>query len=388
MAGFEIARRARAMPQSGIREIFAAARGYDDVRSLGIGEPDFDTPAPVAEAISEAVGTGIGSYTDGPGRPDLRVALAEKLETSNAIAVDPESELIVTPGAMGALFAAVNVVCDPGDEVLVPTPYWPNYHGHLVSAGAEMVPVPTTKSGGFVPRPEDIEAAVTEDTVGMILNTPANPTGAVVPPETLEAIGETLAAADLWAILDETYEHLVYEDATHHSLASDPEFFDRAVTIHSFSKSFAMTGWRVGYASGPAEVIEEMAVLQEHTASCAAEPSQVAAKAALDHPEIVAEIHDAFAGRRDLILGRLREIPGVDPGNPRGAFYVFADVSELTGDTRSFVMDLIDEVQVTAVPGSEFGAAGEGFVRFSYATDEGTIRDAMDRFERFVESRQ
>lgn len=387
MTGFDTAARAQAMPQSGIREIFAAAKGYDDVRSLGIGEPDFDTPEPIAEAISDAVGTGIGSYTPGSGRADLRVALAEKLQTTNGITVDPDSELIVTPGAMGALFAAVNVVCDPGDEVLVPAPYWPNYRGHLVSAGAQMVPVPTRNSEGFVPRIEDIEAAVTEDTVGLILNTPGNPTGTVVPRERLETLGETLVARDLWAILDETYEHLVYEDATHHSLASDPDLFERAVTVHSFSKSFAMTGWRVGYASGPAAVIEEMAVLQEHTVSCAAEPSQVAARRALDHPEIVDAIHDAFAGRRDLLLDRLREIPGVDPGNPKGAFYVFADVSELTGETWPFVMNLLDEVQVTAVPGSEFGEAGEGFVRFSYATDEPTIREAMDRFERFVESR-
>jgi aspartate aminotransferase/aminotransferase len=384
---FHIAERARSIPQSGIRKIFDVAKQYDDVRSLGIGEPDFATPEPVAAAVAEALGTGIGSYTDGVGRADLRQALAEKLDESNGIAVDPASELVVTPGAMGALYAAVNVVCEPGDEVLVPTPYWPNYRGHLASAGASMVPVPTTKAEGFVPRPEDVADAVTADTVGIILNSPANPTGAVVPPGRLEAIGETLVEHDLWAILDETYEDLVYEDATHHSLASDPEFFQRAITVHTFSKSYAMTGWRLGYASGPAGVVEQMAVLQEHASSCAAEPSQVAAKAALDHPEVVEEIHGAFARRRRLILDRLEAIPGVDPGNPRGAFYVFADVSALTDDTHSLVMDLLDEVQVAAVPGSEFGEAGEGCLRFSYATDEETIAEAMDRFEEFVLAR-
>jgi len=278
---FDIASRAGAIPQSGIREVFAAAKEYDDVRSLGIGEPDFATPAPIATAVSDALGTGIGSYTDGKGHRDLRDALAGKLSESNDIAVDPESELVVTPGAMGALYTAMHAVCDPGEEVLVPAPYWPNYRGQLASAGAEMRPVPTTKSAGFVPDPETVAAAITDDTVGMILNTPANPTGAVVPPATLRAIGETLADHDCWAIVDETYEDLVYEEATHHSLASDPDCFERTITIHSFSKSYAMTGWRLGYASGPAEVIGEMAVLQEHISSCATEPSQVAARAAL-----------------------------------------------------------------------------------------------------------
>jgi aspartate aminotransferase/aminotransferase len=384
---FEIAGRAGSIPQSGIRRIFQVAKEYDDVRSLGIGEPDFATPEPVAEAVSEALGTGVGSYTDGAGRPDLRAALAEKLDRANGISVDPDSELVVTPGAMGGLYAAVNVICEPGDEVLVPTPYWPNYRGHLASAGAEMVPVPTTKAEGFVPDPRAVADAVTGDTVGMILNTPANPTGAVVPPDRLDAIGDELVEHDLWAILDETYEDLVYEDATHHSLASDPGFFERSITVHTFSKSYAMTGWRLGYASAPAPVAERMTILQEHASSCAAEPSQVAAKAALDHPEVVEEIHGAFASRRQLILDRLEAIPRVDPGNPRGAFYVFADVSALAEDSYELVMDLLEEVQVAAVPGSEFGEAGEGCLRFSYATDEATIAEAMDRFERFVEDR-
>jgi aspartate aminotransferase/aminotransferase len=385
---FDVARRVRDIPSSGIRDVFDAAKEYDDVRSLGIGEPDFATPPPIARAVSEALGTGVGSYTAGAGRDDLRAALAEKLDATNDIVVDPGEELLVTPGAMGALYAAVVTVCAPGDEVLVPSPYWPNYRGHLAGAGADLVPVPTAQSEGFVPRPGDVADAVTGDTVGMILNTPTNPTGAVVPPGTVRAIGEVLADRGLWAILDETYEHLVYGDATHHSLASDPGLFERTITVHSFSKSYALTGWRLGYASGPAGVIEEMAVLQEHACSCAAEPSQVAAKAALDHPEIVEGIHDAFARRRGILLDRLEAIPGVDPGTPRGAFYVFADVSALTDDTRAFVQELLAEVGVAAVPGPVFGDAGTGFLRFSYATDEETIREAMDRFERAARTRQ
>jgi len=278
------------------------------------------------------------------------------------------------------------VVADAGDEVLLPEPYWSNYHGHVANTGADLVTVPTTAADEFVPRPEAIADRITDDTAGLILNTPNNPTGAVVPPSTLQEIGDLLVEHDAWVILDETYEDLVYDDATHHSLASDDALFERSITVHSFSKSYAMTGWRVGYATGPADVIERMRVLQEHTVSCAAEPAQVAAMAALDHPEVASEIHDAFARRRTLILDRLADIPGVDPGTPRGAFYVFADVSALTDDTREFAKQLLP-AGVAAIPGSVFGDAGEGFLRFSYANDETVIRDAMDRFERAVETR-
>jgi aspartate aminotransferase/aminotransferase len=212
----------------------------------------------------------------------------------------------------------------------------------------------------------------------MILNTPSNPTGAVVPLDRLRAIGDLLVDRDHWAIVDETYEDLVYADATHHSLASDPALFDRTVTVHTFSKSYAMTGWRLGYATAPAEVISPMRVLQEHTVSCVAEPTQVAGLAALDHRGIVDEIHDELAGRRRLILDRLEGIDGVDPGDPRGAFYVFADVSDVTTDSLGFVDHLLETAQVGAIPGSVFGDAGEGFVRLSYATDRGTIETAMD----------
>ena len=383
---FEFADRMARMPQSGIREIFDAAQAYDDLADLSIGEPDFTTPEPIATAVADAIGDGAGGYTQTVGRSDLRAAIAAKLADANDIRADPETEVMVTPGAMGALFAATQVVADAGDEVLLPEPYWSNYHGHVANTGADLVTVPTAAADDFVPRPEAIAERITDDTAGLILNTPNNPTGAVVPPSTLREIGDLLVEHDIWVILDETYEDLVYDGATHHSLASDDALFERSITVHSFSKSYAMTGWRVGYATGPADVIERMRVLQEHTVSCAAEPAQVAAMAALDHPEVASEIHDAFTRRRTLILDRLADIPGVDPGTPRGAFYVFADVSALTDDTREFAKQLLP-AGVAAIPGSVFGDAGEGFLRFSYANDETVIREAMDRFERAVETR-
>jgi aspartate aminotransferase/aminotransferase len=382
----DLAGRATRMPESGIREIFDAAQAYDELYDMSIGEPDFETPAPIAEAVGDAIDAGVGNYTQTVGREGLRDALSSKLRTRNGIDAEPGSELIVTPGAMGAIFAATQVLCEDGDEVLVPAPYWPNYAGHLASTGATLVAVPTTQAENFVPTIDAIRAAATEDTVGVLLNTPANPTGAVIPPHRLREIGAFLDESDLWGIIDETYEDLVYDDATHHSLASDPALFERTITVHSFSKSYAMTGWRLGYASGPAAVISAMRVLQEHTISCAAEPSQVAASAALDHPEVVEEIHAAFADRRALILDRLRDIDGVEPGNPKGAFYVFADVSAVTDSSRELTMRLLEDAHVGTVPGSVFGPGGEGFLRFSYATDTDTIREAMDRFQRAVES--
>ncbi len=368
------------MPQSGIREVFDAAKKYDDLADLSIGEPDFATPEPIATAVNDALGTGATSYTETVGRSRLRAALSDKLAAVNGIDVNPDTELIVTPGAMGALFAAVQVLCDPGEDVLVPEPYWPNYHGHVASTGARLVPIHTDDD--FIPDPKDVETAVGDDTAAMILNTPANPTGAVIPPDKLEALAAIAADNDVWLIADETYEDLVYDDARHVSLASQEQNFDSTVTIHSFSKSYAMTGWRIGYASAPPRVIDAMRVLQEHTISSVAEPAQIAALAALENRNVVEDIRKEFAVRRDLVLNRLRTIDGIDPGTPKGAFYVFADVSDITTDSRKFVEYLMEDAGVAAVPGAVFGDAGEGYVRFSYATDRSTIQTALDRIER------
>lgn len=387
MYNLTLATRAKRMPQSGIREIFDKAQSYDNLHDLSIGEPDFPTPEPIADAVADELGSGVGGYTQTVGRGDLRRAISEKLDERNSIHAKPDRELIVTPGAMGALFVATQVLCDPGDEVLVPAPYWPNYAGHLAAVGAELVPVPTDISTGFTPQAAELEAAASEDTVGVLLNTPGNPTGAVIEPEQLIDIGVTLREQDWWAVLDETYEDLVYDGATHHSLASDPDLFERTVTVQSFSKSYAMTGWRIGYAVGPENVVSAMRVLQEHTISSVAEPAQIAAKAALEHRSVVSDIHDAFADRRELILDRLNDIRGIDPGAPRGAFYVFADITGVTMDSRALTERLLEDEQVGTVPGSMFGPGGEGYLRFSYAADVGTISAAMDGLERVVESR-
>ncbi|RQH02477.1 pyridoxal phosphate-dependent aminotransferase [Natrarchaeobius oligotrophus] len=382
----ELAGRIVRMPESGIREVFDEAATYDDVADLSIGEPDFTTPEPIVDRVDDRVRSGATHYTPTQGRPDLREALSAKLERENGISADPETEVIVTPGAMGALFEAIHSLVDSGDEVVIPEPYWPNYDGHVASAGGTVVPVETDPEDGFVPSPEDVADAITPETKLLVLNTPSNPTGAVIPPATLEEIAAVVDRAGVWCLVDETYESLVYDDAEHHSIASDPETFDRTLTVHSFSKAYAMTGWRVGYVSGPSHVIDSIRVLQEHTVSCVAEPAQEAALAALSEPELLDDVREIFDRRRSLLLEELEAVPGLSPVEPAGAFYVFAEITGTDRDSRSVVMQLLEDEQVAVVPGGVFGDSADSYVRLSYATDEETIREAVDRMRRVFES--
>ncbi|RQG88054.1 pyridoxal phosphate-dependent aminotransferase [Natrarchaeobius halalkaliphilus] len=374
------------MPESGIREVFDKAAQYDDIADLSIGEPDFTTPEPIIDAVDERVRAGATHYTPTAGRSDLRESLSRKLARENDISVDPESEVLVTPGAMGALFESIHSLVDPGDEVVIPEPFWPNYHGHVASAGGTIVPVETDRKDGFVPSPDRIADAITADTKLLVLNTPSNPTGAVIPQATLERIASVVDEADIWCLVDETYESLVYDDREHYSIASDPALFDRTVTVHSFSKAYAMTGWRVGYVSGPSHIIDSIRVLQEHTVSSVAEPAQVAAMAALESPELLEEIRETFDRRRTLMVDRLGSVPGLSPVDPAGAFYVFAELTGTELDSRSVVMRLLEDEQVAVVPGSVFGESAESFLRLSYATNEATIEDGTDRMRRVFES--
>ncbi|MDJ1434210.1 pyridoxal phosphate-dependent aminotransferase [Halostagnicola sp. A-GB9-2] len=367
------------IPQSGIREIFDQAQELDQIWDLSIGEPDFATPTPILESVTDELDEGATHYTETLGRLSLRERIADKLAEDNGIRANPLEEVIVTAGAMEALFTALTVICDPGDEVLVPAPYWPNYEGQIRSTGAALKPIETTAENDFVPQPKELEAAISSDTAVVLLNSPANPTGSVIDSETMAKLGDRIVENDLFCIMDETYEKLVYDGATHHSLASTPALFDRTVSIFSFSKSYAMTGWRVGYATGPSDIIDAMRVLQEHIVSCAAEPAQAAAEAALDQPAAAERIHDRFAERREVMVSRLDAVPGVSATAPDGAFYVFADVSERSGTSRDIVEQLLTDAHVAAVPGSVFGPGGEGYVRFSYATDAETIETAVNR---------
>jgi len=354
-----------------------------DVIGFGAGEPDFDTPQHIKDALYQAVEDGFIYYTPSPGIPELREAIAEKLKRDNKIdyAVD---EVIVTPGAKQALFEAVMALVNPGDEVLIPAPYWVSYVPMCQIAGARAVAVPTAMEHGFRVSAKDLASQITEKTRLLILNSPSNPTGAVVDRKGLSEIADLCIKEDIIVISDEIYEHMIY-DAEHVSIGSLPEMRERTVTVNGFSKAYSMTGWRLGYAAAPKGIIKPMSNLQGHSVSNATSFVQKAGVAALrESQDCVVEMTAEFRRRRDRIVELLNEIPGVECPRPDGAFYVFADFSSVEPDSVKFAGMLLDEAGVAVVPGVAFGDAGEGFLRLSYATSMEKIEEGIARINKVV----
>ena len=367
-----------------------------DLVNLTAGEPDFPTVRAAATAAVEAIHQGFTRYTEAAGIRPLREAIAAKLARDNGLRYRPE-EIAVTPGAKYALYAAMQVLCDPGDEVLVPAPYWVSYPEQAKLAGAVSVVVPTTEADGFVVRAAEIEARLTSRSRLLVLNSPSNPTGAVIPADELVRIGELVARHPrLWVLSDEIYERLAYDGLRPQSFAAlAPELWARTVTINGFSKAYAMTGWRVGYTAAPEVVARPLAHFLSQTTSNATSIAQAAALAALGgaEPEVAAMVAE-FSRRRDYVLERLRSLPGVRCTTPGGAFYVFPDMravltrgtaSEGAGvaDTESLALRLLEEVGLATVPGEGFGMAG--FIRLSYAASMETLEEGCDRLARFLE---
>ena len=366
-----------------------------DLVNLTAGEPDFPTVRAAATAAVEAVREGFTRYTEAAGIRPLREAIAAKLARDNGLRYRPE-EIAVTPGAKYALYAAMQVLCDPGDEVLVPSPYWVSYPEQAKLAGAVPVVVPTAEADGFVLRAADVAAHLTPRSRLLILNSPSNPTGAVVPPDELARIGEIVARHPrLWVLSDEIYERLAYDGVRPQSFAAlAPELWARTVTINGFSKAYAMTGWRVGYTAAPEVVARPIAHFLSQTTSNATSIAQSAALAALGgaEPEVAAMVAE-FGRRRDYILGRLRAMDGVRCSTPGGAFYVFPDMRGVltrgvmsaaggVADTETLAMRLLEDGGLATVPGEGFGAPG--FIRISYAASMETLEEGCNRLARFL----
>ncbi len=371
------------------------AQGRDLV-NLTAGEPDFPTVRAAATAAVEAIREGFTRYTEAAGIRPLREAIAAKLARDNGLSYRPE-EVAVTPGAKFALYAAMQVLCDPGDEVLVPAPYWVSYPEQAKLAGAVPVVVPTAESDGFVVRAAEIAARLTPRSRLLVLNSPSNPTGAVIPPDELERIGEVvLRHPRLWVLSDEIYERLAYDGTRPRSFAAlSPELWARTVTINGFSKAYAMTGWRVGYTAAPDPVARPLANFLSQTTSNATSVAQSAALAALGggEPEVAAMVAE-FGRRRDYVLERLRALPGVRCTTPGGAFYVFPNMRGVLGqgaaadgkvvaDTESLALRLLEEAGLATVPGEGFGAPG--FIRLSYAASMETLAEGCNRLAHFLE---
>ena len=377
-----VSARARAVPVSPIRRMFDLTPRVPGAISLAVGEPGFATPPHIVEAGCQALHDGFTKYSPNPGYLELREAIAEKLERVNGYRVGPGSEVFVTVGAMQALALTFMVGLDPGDEVLVTDPSYTNFDATITLAGGRAVFVPTDPERGYLPHVEDVAAAITPRTRAILVNSPANPTGAVYPRDLLHAIADLCVRHDLLLISDETYAALTYGDIRNVSPASFPGLKDRTISIYSFSKEYAMTGWRIGYLTGPAPMLEVMAPVQEAMASCVNSATQRAALAAIRGPQDCVEtMRRAYQRRRDLVVERMSRVPGVRCPRPDGAFYAFPDVRAVTHDTQRLAEQLLFDHKVVVSPGEAFGPRSAGFLRLSYAASDDDLAEALRRLE-------
>jgi len=353
-----------------------------DVCSFGAGEPDFDTPEHIKAAAISALEAGFTKYTPSSGIPDLRQAVADKFLIDNGIDYKP-SQIIISDGAKHSCYNAILATCQPGDEVIVPSPYWLSYPEMVRLAGADPVFVYTKEEDGWKLTAEEFENAMTPRTKMIILNSPGNPTGAVYTKEELQALANVAAEEEILILSDEIYEKLVYDDSRHISIASlGQEYYDLAITVNGFSKSYAMTGWRIGYLGAPDPIAKAIDSIQSHSTSNACSFAQKGALAALrGDQQSVADMRDEFNLRREYMLERLSKMPHLSVVRPNGAFYVLVNISKLGLTSQNFADRLLSKANVAVVPGIAFG--DDRTLRFSYATSLDVIKKGMDRFEEF-----
>ncbi len=378
-----LAQRVASLKPSGIRKFFDIVATMKDVISLGIGEPDFATPAPILEAGFESLKRGETHYTSNAGLLELRSGLSKHLMDLYGISYDPINEIVITVGVSEALYLALTAILDPGQEVLIPTPCFVAYQPEVILAGGTPVEVPSKLEDNFQPNLSALEDAVTSRTRAILIGYPNNPTGAVASRATLTEVLRIAEKHDLIVISDEIYDRLVY-GIVHVNFASLPGARERTITLGGFSKDYAMTGWRIGYAAGPAEIIKGLLRIHQYTIMSAPTTAQVAALAALMHGEShVQQMIAEYDRRRNLIVNGLNQL-GLPTFEPRGAFYAFPQVSVTGMDDELFANLLLEEERVAVVPGTAFGSGGDGFVRCSYATAYEKIEEALNRMEKFM----
>jgi len=383
----ELSSRTKVIAPSGIRRLFDLAQKASGVINFGIGEPDYDTPRFIGEAGKKAVDLGYTHYTPNAGFAELREAIAEKLRNENGMEVTAEN-VMVTSGSTIGLFLAVLALVDPGDEVLIPDPGFVAYEAAVLMVGGRPVRVPLSEDEDFRMLPEKVNELVTPRTKCIFLNTPSNPVGAVLEFSDVKGIAEVAMDNGVYVISDEVYEKFVYDEAKHYSIASIPGMEELAITVNSFSKTFAMCGWRIGYVVASKRLIDELIKLQQFTVVNAPSISQMACVEGLRNPEtkkFVEEMVREYDRRRRYMVERINKIPGFRAKMPKGAFYVFANVKELGLKSMDLAEYILKEVAMATVPGSAFGPSGEGYLRFCYATSLKNIEEGLNRVERAVE---
>ncbi len=379
----QIAKRSKSIPSSGIRHMFNIAKQMKvkDMIWLVLGEPDFPTPTHIIEAGKKALDSEFTHYTHNLGLLELRAAIAQKLKRENKIETNPETEIIATTGAQGALNMSLFVILEEGDEILVPHPCYASYEAQIKMTGGSSVPI-SLQEDEFNLDPELVKEQISPKTKAILINSPCNPTGATYSETTLKSIADLAKDHGFLIVEDNPYEKIVY-DGMHVSIA--PMIRDQTISIFSCSKSYAMAGWRIGYATANEEIIREMQKLQEHSTAHPSSISQKAAIAALDGPQAcVAEMVQIYKERRDVVVKGLNKISGISCTSPRGTFYVFPNIKELGYSSLEFAEYLLREGHVVTVPGTAFGGEGEGHIRISYSTPMEAIKEGLIRIEQVV----
>lgn len=368
-------------------KLMEAAQGLDDVIAMGRGDPDFHTPKHIVEAAKRAIDANEHHYTHAAGIEPLRAAIAEKLRVENGLDYGVD-EIIVTSGAQEAVMLCMLALIDPGDEVLLPTPRFMSYDSAVEMAGGVVVPVPTDEEADFAMVPSEIEARITDRTKVLVLVTPNNPTGAVTPPAMIREIADIAKRHNLIVISDEIYEKLVYEGNEHLSIGTLPGMKERTITLNGFSKSYAMTGWRVGYMAAPAPFVR-LLIEPRHTLSInTSTPSQFAALAALEGPqEPVDEMIRQYAERRTFMMGALDRL-GLSYGHPGGAFYIYVNTTSTGMDAEEFCLRMLREARVMFLPGTMFGDSRGQHIRIGYLQPLERIREAVGRLEGVIAASQ
>jgi len=373
------------VPASEIRKIFNKIIGRTDVYDMTVGIPDFDTPQHIKDAAKKAIDEGFTKYTHNAGYIETREAVVKKLKRDNSITADPESEIILTAGGMGALVLANLVMVNPGDEVIYPDPGFVSHFAHIKLAEGVPVPIQLKRENGFGITAEDVASKITPKTKLIVLNFPNNPTGGIISNSELRKIAEVCIEKDIYVIADEAYERFRYGKEEPEFMGALPGMKERTVSVFSLSKTYAMTGWRIAAATGASDLIGAMTKMQEHVIAMPTTIAQKAAEAAAVGPqECVTDMLKTFKKRRDLITKGLNDIEGVELDPPGGAFYAFPDVSAYGIKSFDLVNQILKETNVVTVHGTAFGEFGEGFLRLCYAVSTERINEALSRLDSYL----
>lgn len=375
------------IPTSPIRDMFNLAQNMDNILNFGLGEPGFTAATHIVDAAFDAISKGHTKYTSNAGILPLREAIARNMPARKGLSYDPDCEIMITTGGMEAIYLVIKVLTNPGEEVMMGAPYYGNYLSQILLSGARPNIVPLKEENDFKYSIQDLEYALTPTTKVLFINSPCNPTGTVLDEKNLREISDFCIRHDLYLITDEVYQDFIYGSTPYFSIATVPGMKERTIIIDSFSKTYAMTGWRCGYILAPESIISQMVKIQEYIVSCVTTSTQYAAIAAIDGPQdALHKMIQQYGENRLLVIDTIRKIPKLSLRNPEGAFYAFINISESGLSSFDFCIKLLEQEHVVLAPGNAFGEEGEGYVRMSYVSDYQDMVKGLKKIEHFMHS--